>query len=232
MSKNILRKLVQKTGFDFHRYHTGPEKIDYIKTLGIQTVLDVGANIGQFAKEIRKSLPGAIIYSFEPLKDCFEKLEANMQTDKNFKAFHFALGEGNEEIEMEKNEYAPSSSILPLSSHHKELFPHAKQTTREKILVKRLDDVAKDLNLVNEILIKVDVQGFEDKVISGGTQTFSQAKALIMETSFIELYAGQPTFGKIYDQLKSLGFSYAGSLQEKVDKKTGKIISEDSLFLR
>ena len=42
------------------------------------TVLDVGANTGQFALEIHKILPQAMIYSFEPLKDCYEQLMHNM----------------------------------------------------------------------------------------------------------------------------------------------------------
>ncbi len=155
-----------------------------------------------------------------------------MGRDKNFKDFNFALGNENMEMSMEKNEYSPSSSLLPLGVKHQELFPHAKQTSKEKILIKKLDDVSPTLHIQKEILIKVDVQGFEDKVIAGGQNTFSQVRAILIETSFVELYQGQPTFDDIYTSLRNLGFSYHGSMQEKIDKKTGKIISEDSLFIK
>lgn len=232
MLLHTIRKIIQKTGFDFHRHYPKPNKMEVAKSLNINTVLDIGANVGQFASEIRKILPNAFIYSFEPLGECFKKLEDSFSEDKNFKAFNFALGEKTEELDIEKNEYAPSSSILPLSTNHTALFPHAIKTAPEKISVKRLDDTTKELNLNKEILIKLDVQGFEDKVIAGGESIFKIAKVIIIETSFVELYKNQPSFDDIYQKLKSLGFKYHGSIQEKVYKHSGKVISEDSLFIR
>ena len=96
--------------------------------------------------------------------------------------------------------------------------------------------MAKDLNLDpsadGEILIKVDVQGFEDKVIAGGVETFKKAKVVLIENSFVELYESQPLFDDIYMKLKELGFEYRGALQQKIAKNTGQIISEDSMFIR
>jgi len=229
---NPLRKVIQKTGFDFHRHKPMPNKLSYFKTFNFQTILDIGANVGQFAKEIRGRIPNTQIYSFEPIKECFEKLEQNMKSDSNFRAYNFALGDKSEDVEMHKSAYSPSSSILKMSETHKNLFPHTKEHTTEKIKIKRLDDIAKDLNLEKEIMIKADVQGFEDKVIAGGIETFKKAKAVLIENSFVKLYDGQPLFDDIYMKLKSLGFEYKGSLQKKVDRYTGKIISEDSLFIR
>jgi FkbM family methyltransferase len=229
---NPVRKIIQKTGFDFHRHHPKPDIGRLWKKLGIKTVLDIGANVGQFAKEIRVKIPGARIYSFEPLKECFDELEINFFLDKNFKAFHLALGDIAEEVVMQKSAYTPSSSLLQMSETHKTLFPHTKEHVSEKIKIRRLDDLAEKLNLEKEILIKVDVQGFEDKVLAGGEKTFAQARAVIMETSFTELYENQPSFDTIYERLKLLGFKYGGSLQQKLDKHTGAIISEDSMFLK
>lgn len=229
---NPLRKLIQKTGLDLHRYRPSVDKLSYFKTFNFQTILDIGANTGQFACSIRQALPEAQIYSFEPLKSCFEALVASRGGDTRFKAFNYALGEKNEEVEMHKSAYSPSSSILEMSQTHKELFPHTKEHTSEKIRIKRLDDVAQDLNLAKEILIKVDVQGFEDRVLAGGQQTFSLAKAVIMEVSFVKLYEGQPSFDQLYTSLKKLGFEYKGSLEQKNDKHSGAVISEDSLFIK
>lgn len=227
-----LRKIIHKTGFDLHRYRPAADKLSCLHNLNIKSVLDIGANTGQFAKEIRGVLPEAQIYSFEPLKECFEKLNENMKTDKKFRSFNFALGEKEEKIEMHKSAYTPSSSILEMAEAHKTMFPHTKEHQSEKIEVKTLDGLSPSLNLQKEILIKVDVQGFEDKVIAGGRETFKKARAVIIENSFVELYKGQPLFDDIYEKLKELGFSYRGSLEEKVDRATGKIISEDSLFVK
>ncbi|MEK7063013.1 MAG: FkbM family methyltransferase [Patescibacteria group bacterium] len=228
---HLLRKLIQKTGFDLHRHRLEPDKLSYFKTFNIKTVLDIGANVGQFAKEIREILPDAQIYSFEPLKECFGKLPQGASLGK-FGAFNFALGDKEETKEINKSSYTPSSSLLPMTNTHKTLFPHTKKHSQEKIEIKRLDDVAKDLKLEKEILIKVDVQGFEDKVIAGGVETFKKAKVVLIENSFVELYESQPLFDDIYMKLKELGFEYRGALQQKIAKNTGQIISEDSMFIR
>jgi len=229
---NIIRKAIQKTGFDLHRYRPIPNKLSYLQNLGLRVILDVGANTGQFAKEIRKILPEAKIYSFEPIKECFEQLNESMETDKNFEAFNFALGDKNETMKINKSSYTPSSSILEMADVHKTLFPHTKESGLEQIKVKRLDDIINLISLEKEILIKVDVQGFEDKVITGGIETFKKARVILIENSFVELYKNQPLFDDIYEKLKSLGFVYKGGLQEKLDKKTGQILFEDSLFIK
>src|SRR3989344_5274365 len=107
---NPLRKFIQNFGFDFHRYIP---KIDYwifLKSLNINTILDIGANIGQFAIEARTKSPDSQIYSFEPLKECFKKLEKKFEKDKKFKAFNYALGNNTIITEMHKSAYSPSSS--------------------------------------------------------------------------------------------------------------------------
>lgn len=229
---NKLRKFLQKFGVDIHRHYPKPNMAKYWQKLSIRTVLDIGANTGQFAKEIRLKLPEAQIYSFEPLKSCFEALVASQAGDVRFKAFNWALGETEGEITMHKSSYSPSSSILPMAEAHKELFPHTKEHTDEKIIIKRLDEISRDLDLKKEVLIKVDVQGFEEKVLDGGLETFKLAKAVIMEVSFVELYKNQPSFDTLYQKLINLGFQYSGSLEQKVDKYSGRIISEDALFMR
>ncbi len=229
---NPLRKLIQKTGFDLHRYRPPIDRGKIWRNLDIRTVLDIGANTGQFAGSIRRFLPEAQIYSFEPLKSCFEVLVASRKEDGKFQAFNMALGEVSTETEMNKSDYSPSSSLLQMSDIHKDLFPHTKEHVTEKVRIETLDKVASKLDLQKEILIKVDVQGFEDKVLAGGKQTFSLARAVIMEVSFVKLYEGQPTFDKLYNLLRDLGFKYCGSLEQKNDKLSGAIISEDSLFVR
>lgn len=227
----LIRKPLNLIGLDIKKFR--PE-IDYLKFLeryGIKTVLDIGANTGQFAKEIRGKLPQAKIYSYEPIKESFNKLNENMAKDKNFKSFNFALGNKNEHLEMNKSDYTPSSSILKMSGIHKTLFPHTKENQPERIEVKKLDDIASSLSFENEILIKADVQGFEDKVIEGGKETFKRAKILLIETSFVELYENQPLFADIYEKLKNLCFTYKGSISQKINKK-GEVVFEDSLFLR
>ena len=132
MRVNIIRKIIQKTGFDLHRYRSAPDRNKFWQSFNIKTILDIGANIGQFAREIREVLPKAQIYSFEPLKEAFGTLEGNFYKDPKFKAFNYALGDKEEEVEMHKSAYTPSSSILKMAEVHKTLFPHTKNSQPEK----------------------------------------------------------------------------------------------------
>src|SRR5262249_21391438 len=153
----------------------------------------------QFAEQIHAILPEAAIYSFEPLRECYEQLLRNMGHVPKFRAFNFALGSEATETKIYKAEFTPSSSILRMMELHKQSFPFTTKASLEKIAIKRLDDVTGDLELAKNILIKIDVQGFEDRVIAGGQKTIQMAKLLILETSFEPLYENQPLFDTIYE---------------------------------
>lgn len=229
--RHPLRKIINKAGIDLHRYHPEVSKLDWLKSQNIKSVLDIGANIGQFALEIREELPGARIYSFEPIRECYGTLLRTMADDRRFKAFNIALGDAKSSMIMNKSSYTPSSSLRRMADSHKKLFPHTKETVPEKVEIERLDDVFERLNPALEILIKVDTQGYEDKVIAGGMNAFRKAKVVLIEASFIRLYEGQPLFDDIYAKLKSLGLSYRGALREKVGQN-GEVIFEDAIFVR
>lgn len=223
---------MNKLGVDIHRVHASVDRLTWLKSLNIRSIFDIGANIGQFAMEIRETLPGAQIYSFEPLKECYSKLDYAFKGDSRFKAFNCALGETDSTMTMNKSSYTPSSSLRSMADSHKEFFPHTKDSSTEIIKIRKLDGVFAELNPMKEILIKVDTQGYEDKVIAGGPKAFNQAKVVLIEASFVELYRGQPLFDNIYQKMRSFGFVYEGALHQKIDPKTGKVIFEDAIFVR
>lgn len=236
MSINRLRKLLRDlTGFDVHRYSPARDKFSWLTSLGINTVIDVGANVGQTAVEMRKYFPFAQIYSFEPLKDCYDEMLAKMRGDKLFKAWNVGVGEKNETVTMNRNSYSQSSSILPMAQLHKDTFPESRgPETHISIKIERLDDIAElaAAKLKKNVLFKIDVQGYEDKAIRGSIRVLEASKVVLIENSFMSLYKGQPLFADIYRMLTELGFTYKGSLWQKLDPETGAVMFEDSLFLR
>ncbi len=230
--KKVIKDVMHLIGLDVKKYTPMPLPLDFVKSLGIKTVLDIGANVGQFATEMRRNSKEVSIISFEPLPHCFEKLTTNLKSDSNFKAINIALGDTSGEMMMHQNEYTPSSSLLELNEDHIKTFPNATKTSEVMIKIETLDDLMKNLNVEKEILIKMDVQGYEHKVIAGGIETVKSAKAIIVEISFLDFYRGQPNFNDIYNMLYPLGFKYHGSIQRKIDRKTGLTLSEDSVFIR
>jgi FkbM family methyltransferase len=204
----------------------------WLLNANIKTVFDIGANTGQFASLIHEVLPEAFIYSFEPLEECYQKLKTKEREIANFKAFNVALGDTDGEIEFHRNEFSASSSILPMADLHKQNYPFTDKEYLSKVKVARLDDIAKDLVIEGDLLIKIDVQGYEDKVIQGGRSLINRATILLIETSFNPLYLGQPLFGDIYECLRD-DFHYMGSLyqSQSTSRIDGSILQEDSIFI-
>lgn len=199
----------------------------------IKTVIDIGANTGQFARYISTIFPDVIIYSFEPLPSEFIILKnwALRQRGRVI-AINSALGSQTENIIMNLHvDHAVSSSILktsqvaetlyPMTNKQKEIVVH--QTTLDKALC--LDDIDGD------VLIKMDVQGYEDRVLAGGKKIFSHAYACIIEIALDQLYKKQASFENILMSMNQMGYRYAGNIQQ-VYGQDGHCVYLDALFVR
>lgn len=204
----------------------------WLQNFNFKTIIDIGANKGQFASRFRLLFPSAQIYSFEPIPDVFNILCDRFKNDRNFKGFNLALGEIVGTFDFFQNDFSDSSSLLKMNSYHKECFPKTQNELLIKIPVETLDHLASnELELTSQILVKIDVQGFEKMVILGGIETIKKASVLIVEVSFKELYENQVYFDSIYSLLKDLGFSYMGNYDQMISPKDGSILQADAIFL-
>jgi FkbM family methyltransferase len=187
-----------------------------LSRLPIQTIIDIGANEGQFAKKIKKHFPQARIYAFEPLPVPFQKLSRWAQAYPNqVIPFNLALGETTTTIEMQSHLYFnPSSSVLATTPLCETIFPMVKKQETVSLPQSTLDQVMQGHDLRPDILIKLDVQGYEDRVLRGGLTTLKQAKACIIEVSLDPLYEAQAQFRDIFALLDGLGYVYAGNLDQ------------------
>jgi FkbM family methyltransferase len=235
--KHVLKGFFRVIGLNVAYMHDYEKhKFVWLEEYNINTVIDVGANVGQFALEISKFLPKAFVYSFEPQKHEYSTLIQNCNQLKNFRAFNLGLGDSEGSSAIHKCSYTPGSSMLQMTSLTRGVFQNLKDVTHtsEDITIAKLDDMVANKQVVigENILIKVDVQGFEDKVISGGINTFQKAKIVIIEVCFYELYTGQPLFSGIYSILTRIGFTYKGDINICFHEKNGKPIFSDALFIR
>jgi FkbM family methyltransferase len=221
-----------KNNFNYQFSPANEDKFKWLQNMNINTVIDVGAHQGEFAIQIHQILPKAKIYSFEPLQDNFNELNSNLNNLQNFKSFKLAVGDHQGQMEMYSNDFSPSSSILKTSQLHKDNFPFSATAKLEKIEISTLDEIVKSLELEDNILLKIDVQGYEDKVIRGAKKCLDNIQAIIIETSFTPLYEGQPLFVDIYQMLIEQGFVYSGSLAELKSPLDGIPLQQDSLFIK
>jgi len=205
----------------------------WAQSLSIHTILDIGANIGNFAYTVRPLFPTAMIYSFEPLPDQFAELQRNMAGVERFCAFNLGIGEQNIELMIHRSQHAPSSSFLTMDDLHRRSFPTSAPVTEEvPVKVVQLDSLQGKMDLAAPLLAKIDVQGYELHVLRGGEQTLRQAKVLIIETSFRSLYEGGPLFADVFEIVTSWGFTYQGSVDTLEDPTSGILLQEDSLFVQ
>lgn len=237
---NFLKQLINKTfnqiGLDITRVSEAPKHtLLGLCQLPIRSVIDVGANRGQFARTISKVFPDADIYCFEPLPDPFKELNKWAESQNGrVKIFNMALGDSEGTVEMLSHlEHSPSSSLLRTTEVCQRLYPFTKKQTAISVKLATLDKVMANLPEppVPDVLIKLDVQGYEDRVIRGGTETFRKARACILEVCLDKLYENQTTFKDILVLLYDLGFHYAGNL-EQVYGDDGHVIYIDAAFTK
>ncbi len=230
----FLNKIFNVFGYHLsHKHKIIPATFDknWGERLNINTILDIGANEGQFILEINSILPNRKIYAFEPIPDCYKKLV--QKTGKlDVTCFNFGLSDINGNIEINISNNLVSSSILKMEELHKKNYPNSEFVKKQDIQIKRLDDVLPDLDIKENFLIKVDVQGYENKVILGGKKTFELASAIIIESSFAMLYNDQWLFDDIYQHFINSGFKFMGFTDQENSKKSGIPLFADSIFIR
>jgi FkbM family methyltransferase len=233
IAKSFINRAVGPWGMELAYTHVPARPApgnDWLRALPIRTVLDIGANEGQFAAEIRDLLPEAFIYSFEPLRDAHAALVSRMRGDGRFRAFNFALGAKDSRALIHRSRFSPSSSLRPMLELHTAAWPHTTEAAVEEIEVRRLDSLG--IEPETELLVKIDVQGFEDEVIGGGRGMLARAAYVITEVSFARLYEGQPLFEDIYRLLAAMGFEYRGALSQLLDPRDGRPLQADAFFVR
>ncbi|HEC60991.1 MAG TPA: FkbM family methyltransferase [bacterium] len=176
----------------------------------IKTVLDIGANVGESIQRFRGIWPEAKIYSFEPRPIAFEQLSLVAAQDGNCEVFNLALGEENTDTRIQEYEKAwGGSSFLAGTELLRESRPQwAKDWHWVDVKMSRLDDLKLDLE--SEIFIKVDVQSYQDFVMRGGMQTFSKARACLVEIYYEECYDGGGTVSSAQQLLNRIGFRMTG----------------------
>jgi FkbM family methyltransferase len=203
----------------------------WLQARGFATILDIGAHEGRRSELFRTVFPNADLHAFEPVSASYAKLVGRMGNDDCFWAYNYALGDWDGVADFHQSEASETSSTLAMAEAHKRAYPHTARTIETNVEMRRLDSIV-TRPLRRPVLAKIDVQGGEAAVIRGGLTTLAQVDLIIVETSFIELYAGQPLFHEIYTMLTELGFEYAGSFNQLLHPADRRVLQQDAIFTR
>jgi FkbM family methyltransferase len=178
-----------------------------MEDLRITSVIDVGANVGQFGLDIRRQGFKGLIVSYEPVKKTFGLLTQTIRQHQPWKSFQLGLGaeESERVINISGND-GLSSSLLEMRSLHLKNFPDSATVAKERISISTIDKQLEVLGLrPQEIMLKLDVQGFEAEVLKGASQTLSKIPLVYLEVSITPLYEEEISFLPILIELSKFG---------------------------
>ena len=197
-------------------------------------VLDVGANHGQFASSLRRSGYHGRMLSFEPLKEAHARLLIAARGDPNWEvAPRVAIGEQDGEIEIHVSGNSVSSSVLEMLDTHADSAPASRYIASERVRISTLDGVAGSaLGLGVVPFLKIDTQGYEDKVLNGAAEILATGPRCAVELSFVPLYNGQQLFGPLMERLRALGFCVWGIRPGFCDPASGRMLQVDAVLFR
>jgi FkbM family methyltransferase len=206
-----------------------------LRSLRIANVLDVGANLGQFATRTRADGFDGPIVSFEPLTAALPALRRAAAADGSWQVHGVALGaeDGERTINIAANSW--SSSLLEALPETLAAEPMIGAVAQETIMVRRLDTIWPEIAprlAPGPTLLKIDTQGFEGAVLDGAAATLTQVDAVLMECALVPSYAGAPPMEAMIARLRSAGFSPVWLQPGWGDGATGQVFECDMLFAR
>lgn len=200
-----------------------------LHNLGCRSVVDIGANRGQFALVARYCFPNAVIYSFEPLRGPAERFRKVFEGDANVILHEVAIGPQAGTATLHVSRRDDSSSLLPITSLQNQIFPGTQESGTETIKLGRLEDFVSAERIQPPALLKLDVQGYELSALKGCEPLLHHFAYVYAECSFVELYKGQALADEVITWLRERSFALNGVYNMAYDR-CGPAVQADSLF--
>jgi FkbM family methyltransferase len=204
-----------------------------LRYLGAESVLDVGANIGQYASALRASGYDRAIVSCEPLSDAFEHLRRRAARDPRWETVRTAVGAapGTAEINVSANSF--SSSLLAMTHAHTDAAPGSEAIATQTVPVTTVAALIEQRGLdPDRTLLKIDTQGYEAPVLDGAGPLVGRLAAISLELSMVPLYEGQQLFDDLVDRLRGAEYVLYALEAGFGDRRTGRMLQCDGLFVR
>jgi FkbM family methyltransferase len=204
--------------------------------LGIDCVLDVGANQGQYGSMLRKAGYRGRIVSFEPVKASFDILKDRASRDPHWRVCHYALGAkaGTKTIHVSRSSVMASFLDATEYSHHQ--FPEGMPVVREeKVQIRTLDQVFAEATeglKTPRVFLKMDTQGYDLQVFAGAKRSLPQVRGLQTEISIQAIYEKMPDYLQSLAVYTKTGFVMSGLYPVSRDKQTLALIELDCVMRR
>jgi FkbM family methyltransferase len=237
--RNSFHRVLRSSGFDIVRYRptNDPDQrlIHLFQRYRVKALLDVGANVGQFAKRMIAAGYRDKIVSFEPVSTSHSMLLKNAEAYEQWQvARRCALGGERRKVTVNIAGNSESSSLLPMLERHVTALPVSKYLGAEETELLPLDDVVPEYLTPDEatsLALKMDVQGFEGEVLDGAPRTLKHTKVIYTEMSLCPLYDREVPFLDLYSRITKLGFRCVGISPGFLDPATWEVLQVDATFV-
>jgi FkbM family methyltransferase len=222
------------------KYDQTTHTSELLDALAVDCVLDVGANIGQYYRFLRRYVgyDGTVV-SLEPVEEMYRALVGAAPQDPKWHVHRLALGEQNTTMTINVARERTLSSFLPRNEAGLQAMGYQKYlretelSTTEAVEMRRLDDVLPEIvpHRPARIFLKSDTQGYDMNVIRGARQCLDSIVALQVELSVRHVYSGSTSYLDALAEMEALGYELTGVFPVQRDSAL-RVVNLDCVLVR
>lgn len=235
IARQLAKRGAQAANLDVHRLDLAhpARRAAAMRAQGVDVVLDVGANCGQYVRWLRQSGYSGRIVSFEPIPEMFEAMERALAADVGWIGVQAAVGAVAGHVALNVSGDTVTSSILTPRQSLTSRIQSAEPERTTEVEVVTIDGVWPDhVGEKSSVLLKVDVQGFEHSVLDGALRSLPHVALLEIEMGLTQLYEGGSTLYDLLPRVHALGFEIVSLDCGYVDASSGQVLDIDMLLAR
>jgi FkbM family methyltransferase len=230
-----LSASIRQTGqkIDFYKRNALARRMRIMERLGIDLVLDLGANSGQYARGLRRAGYEGHIVSFEPLSRAFGRLARSAAADRRWEAVRMGLGARDHEATLHVSGDSRASSLQKMLPRHHDAAAYFAPVGTEQVPVRKLDSIWDEhVPAGKSVYLKIDTQGHEEQVLRGAARSLTRVKAVQMEMSIKPLYEGERLLPEVLLYMKRKGFGLVSLEYGFCHPETAEMLQVDGIFTR
>jgi FkbM family methyltransferase len=210
--RNVNKALEKTMGLRLHRIrnHGHEDWYDIRKSAcRIETIFDVGANVGQTARRFRSSFPKAAIYCFEPVREMFEELQKSLAGHSKVQVFQVAMGNTSGTGKIYLGDHPTTNSLIEPENAR----------GFEEVRIETIDSFCQARGIERIDLLKVDTEGFDLEVLKGAASMLSLGRVafVLAEVGFHPGDTAHVLFDHVRDFLMSHGFHVYGFYDQNLE---------------
>jgi FkbM family methyltransferase len=212
------------------QYRRAFRNLRHLPRANYRFVIDAGANRGAFTDAFLLLHQPERIVLVEAIPELAMKLQARYESDPRISVVSAALSDRSGEAKFEINRSEASSSLLPIDPRNSDWFGRDLSVENSiSVVTLTLPELMDRQQLERVDLLKLDLQGAERLVLSGGAEVLDRVGVIYTEVFFERLYGGAWVFWEMNEFLFDRGFKLCG-LSNIVHAADGDLVQANATF--